>query len=236
MRTANPLNLMIDNRKKIIFKSVICEYIKTGEPVGSHLLASKTGLNLSSATLRNEMAELEDAGLLHQPHTSAGRVPSEAGFKFFVDNLMGECDLDEKAKSSLKRIKNQYKANDKDLYKALAKEIAEISGETVIVAFSANDIFYTGFSNLFSKPELAGYDFNMGAIVDEMNDAMREAYQSIKDAKPRIMLGAENPFNPSCAAIFSKTDNCLIVILGLLRLNYEKNMSILNFVNQLLGE
>lgn len=229
------MNFM-DARKNKIFKSIMCEYIATGAPVGSHLLAAKTKLNLSSATLRNEMAELEESGLLVQPHTSAGRVPSEAGFKFFVDNLMEERELDDEAKKSLKDIKKQYKADDKELYKALAKEIVEISGETVIVAFSANDIYYTGFSNLFSKPELAGYDFNMGAIVDEMNDAMREAYKKINDIKPCVMLGAENPFNPSCASIFSKTNDCLIVVLGLLRIDYEKNISVLKFVNELSGE
>ncbi|MFH1193510.1 MAG: hypothetical protein V1661_00780 [bacterium] len=228
--------IMLDTRKKKIFKTLVQEHIKTGMPLGSSFLLSKMGLDISSATVRNEFAELEECGLLYQPHTSAGRVPSEAGFKFFVDNLMEDRELDEKTKSSLKNIKKQYKANDKELFKALAKEIVEISGETVIVAFDANDIYYTGFSNLFSKPELQGYDFNMGAIVDEMNDAMREAYKKINNAKPQIILGAENPFNPSCASIFSKTNSCLIVILGLLRIDYEKNKSILNFVNELLGE
>jgi heat-inducible transcriptional repressor len=224
----------MDNRKKKIFKTLVQEHIRTGLPVGSNFLLAKIGMDISSATVRNEFAELAELGLLSQPHTSAGRVPSEEGWKFFTENLMDPQELDEKEKASFAEIKKNFKGG--EMYKALAKKIAEISGETAIIAFGANDIYYTGFSNLFSKPELAGYDFNMGTIIDEMNDAMREAYQNISIEKPAILLGAKNPFNPSCASIFSKIDNNLVVILGLLRMDYGKNISILNFVQELLGE
>ena len=75
-------------RKLKILKAVVDEYIKSGEPVGSKLLCSTLGFPVSSATVRNEMAELSEMGLLTQPHTSAGRQPSEDGFRFYVDRLM----------------------------------------------------------------------------------------------------------------------------------------------------
>lgn len=78
----------LTDRKKIILKAVVEAHIETGEPVGSKLLTTDKQIPLSSATIRNEMAELEEMGYLEQPHTSAGRVPSEKGYRFYVDSLM----------------------------------------------------------------------------------------------------------------------------------------------------
>lgn len=78
----------LDDRKKFILQAIVEDYIKNAEPVGSRSIAKKTGLNLSAATIRNEMCDLEEMGMLIQPHTSAGRIPSNAGFRFYVDNLM----------------------------------------------------------------------------------------------------------------------------------------------------
>jgi len=78
----------LGDRKKMILKAVVDDYISSAEPVGSKTLASKITLKLSPATLRNEMAELENLGYLEQPHTSAGRVPSNRGYRLYVDELM----------------------------------------------------------------------------------------------------------------------------------------------------
>lgn len=84
---------MIDDRKKMILKAIIDDYISTAEPVGSRTLEKKYNLGLSSATIRNEMSDLEDLGLLSQPHTSSGRVPSLAGYRMYVDELMSQYRL-----------------------------------------------------------------------------------------------------------------------------------------------
>src|SRR5512139_448947 len=78
---------MLDERKAAILRAVVEEYIDTAEPVGSGHVARAPGVDVSSATVRNEMAGLEAEGYLRQPHTSAGRVPTEKGYRFFVDHL-----------------------------------------------------------------------------------------------------------------------------------------------------
>lgn len=88
----------LSDRKKQILASVIELYIKTGEPVGSKGLISATGMSISSATVRNEMNELDSLGLLEQPHTSAGRIPSQQGYRYYVDNLMKKREIDELSK------------------------------------------------------------------------------------------------------------------------------------------
>lgn len=78
----------MDQRKRQVLKAVVQDYVDTAEPVGSRTLARKYGLGVSPATIRNEMADLEEMGFLEQPHTSAGRIPSDLGYRFFVDALM----------------------------------------------------------------------------------------------------------------------------------------------------
>ncbi|MDD3185300.1 MAG: heat-inducible transcriptional repressor HrcA [Anaerostipes sp.] len=78
----------LNDRKKLILKAIISNYLETGEPVGSRTVSKLPGLELSSATIRNEMADLEELGYLLQPHTSAGRIPSDMGYRFYVDQVM----------------------------------------------------------------------------------------------------------------------------------------------------
>lgn len=90
----------LDERKLKILNAVIKNYLETGEPVGSRTISKETDLNLSSATIRNEMADLEEMGYIVQPHTSSGRIPSDAGYRLYVDNLIKqkEIELDKKEK------------------------------------------------------------------------------------------------------------------------------------------
>ena len=83
----------IDDRKRVILKAVVTDYVRTAEPVGSHTLMAHYSLGVKSATIRNEMAELAELGYLHQPHTSAGRIPSDLGYRFYVDRLMQRSGL-----------------------------------------------------------------------------------------------------------------------------------------------
>lgn len=95
----------LDERKKIILKTIIDDYIITIEPIGSRTIANKYDLGLSAATIRNEMADLEDMGYLSQPHTSSGRIPSEKGYRHYVDHMMNITEPDllemQKIKDSL---------------------------------------------------------------------------------------------------------------------------------------
>lgn len=84
--------MQLDERKEKILKAIIKTYLETGEPVGSRTISKYSDLNLSSATIRNEMSDLEEMGYIIQPHTSAGRIPSDKGYRFYVDRMMEEKD------------------------------------------------------------------------------------------------------------------------------------------------
>lgn len=91
----------LDSRKMKILRAIVANYLETGEPVGSRTISKYADLNLSPATIRNEMADLEEMGYIVQPHTSAGRIPTDLGYRFYVDRLMEEKEEVEEVKSSL---------------------------------------------------------------------------------------------------------------------------------------
>lgn len=105
----------LDHRGQIILTAIINEHFVTGEPVGSKVLAERfaNATGLSSATIRNVMAELEEKGMLEQPHTSAGRVPTDTGYRFYVDNLLGVLSI---SNDDLHRIGEEYGLNSKDAF------------------------------------------------------------------------------------------------------------------------
>ncbi|MGL4847702.1 MAG: heat-inducible transcriptional repressor HrcA [Clostridium sp.] len=94
--------MIIDDRKIKILEAIISDYINTGEPVGSRTIAKKYDLGVGPATIRNEMSDLEEMGLLEQPHTSAGRIPSSKGYRMYVDSLMGNSILSKEEELRIK--------------------------------------------------------------------------------------------------------------------------------------
>lgn len=112
------INDTLDERKEIILKAIISNYLETGEPVGSRTISKYTDLNLSSATIRNEMSDLEELGYIVQPHTSAGRIPTDKGYRFYVDRMMAEKEESDAAQGALlERV---------DKLESLLKQVAKV--------------------------------------------------------------------------------------------------------------
>ena len=139
----------LDERKIKILNAIIKNYLETGEPVGSRTISKYTDLNLSSATIRNEMSDLEDLGYIVQPHTSAGRIPSDKGYRFYVNNLIAEKDKEvadmqewmiektEKMESLLKNVAKTLANNTQ--YATLVSAPSVVSNRLKFVQLSAVD-------------------------------------------------------------------------------------------------
>ncbi len=113
--------MQLDERKRKILHAIIRNYLETGEPVGSRTISKYTDLNLSSATIRNEMSDLEEMGLILQPHTSAGRIPSDKGYRLYVDTMLEEKD---KEIGELKEMLLEREEKTELLLKQVAKVLA----------------------------------------------------------------------------------------------------------------
>ncbi|MGN0431449.1 MAG: heat-inducible transcriptional repressor HrcA [Lachnospiraceae bacterium] len=127
--------MQLDERKKKILQAVIRNYLETGEPVGSRTISKYTDLNLSSATIRNEMADLEELGYIIQPHTSAGRIPTDKGYRLYVDTMMSEKDREvEEMKEML--------LEKEDKMEALLKQVARVLAQN------------TNYATMISAPQI----------------------------------------------------------------------------------
>jgi heat-inducible transcriptional repressor len=129
-------NLELSEREKSILRYVIHQYILTANPVGSRNISKKYDLGLSPATIRNVMADLEDSGLLGHPHTSAGRVPTDLGYRFYVDSLMGKPKLPATEKRVAKSIIKASSNNDTDdLIKATSAILSDITHQLACITY-----------------------------------------------------------------------------------------------------
>lgn len=224
----------MNKRQEKLITKIVEEYIKTTQPVSSGFLVKKCRLNLSSATVRNEMAELEKEGFVHQPHIAAGRVPTEKAYNYYLKNSLQLTDEDKFIDSELEDILKLEEDENLKL-KLIAKKIAELTGETVIVAFAPNDFYYTGISNLFNHPEFKEYNLikQMTEVIDELDQKIVGLFENQNDVT-NILVGSRNPLGSSCSFIYTFFNNekSIFGLLGPMRMNYVKNISLVQYINQ----
>lgn len=219
---------MITERQKQLLKVIISSYLKEAQPVASGFLVKKLKASISSATIRNEMVALEKEGLIEQPYTSAGRVPTEKAYQYYVDEL-----VDFKTSKS---ILNLGEISSPEMIKNIAKRISEITGDAVIVAFAKNDFYYTGISNLFAKEEFADRKMliSVSQIIDHLDKVVGDLFDDLDEIE--IMIGHKNPFGTKCSALvgaFSyQKEKRLIAIVGPLRMDYEKAHALIKEIVQ----
>jgi len=228
----------LNPRKKKILKMLIEEYIEKAKPISSSELVKDDLANLSSATIRNEMLDLTRMGLLYQPHTSAGKIPTVYGFDFYLENFLREFELSVLEKTIFRQIKKKNPEK-REAIKEMARKLAEISGGVVIIAFSKNDFYYTGFSYLFRQPEFKDLTLicDISEVIDRLDETMKNIFDRIE--KTAVLVGNKSPFGSKSAVIFDlfRIDNQKIVIgiLGLIRMNYNKNIALVNYIKELVS-
>lgn len=145
----------LDERKIKILDAIIRTYLETGEPVGSRTISKYTDLNLSSATIRNEMSDLEELGYIMQPHTSAGRIPSDKGYRFYVDHLL---DMKDKEISDMKEYVIEHTERMELVLKQVAKMLAQNTNYATMISspkYNGNKVKFIQLSQLDNNQLLA---------------------------------------------------------------------------------
>lgn len=227
--------MTLTQRQEQILQSIIDTHIHDGGPVSSKALTSHFAF--SPATLRNEMAELEREGYLIQPHISAGRVPTYAGYQFYVQHCLCSDRLTRAERQSLQETLEQSAFPEN--IKCLARGVGVMTGEMVFVAFTKYDLYITQLSNLLSKAEFQHLEVmsEVSQIVERLEACVPDIFDETHDMT--IAIGKENPFLPWCSSIvgsYRLVDHTGIFgLIGHMRMDYSRNYSLLRYVRELLS-
>jgi transcriptional regulator of heat shock response len=233
----------MEERHKKILAAVIEEYTKTAVPVGSKVLTEKYGFKISPATIRNDMNELEKEGLLHQPHTSAGRIPTDKGYRFFVEDIMPEKKLSVGDQKKMQTEILKLKAQNTRLTRTTAKLLSSLSGNLAISGLKS-DLHDFGISELLEEPEFQSLDefTRVAEMLDYIDENIDSILAEVKDGETKIFIGKENPIKEisNCSMIVSpyKTESGergILALIGPKRMKYAKNKSLLDYMQRLIG-
>lgn len=230
----------ITDRQAKILAQIIEEYAETASPVGSVTMAKL--FNVSPATIRAEMARLEAIGLIAQPHTSAGRVPTDAGYRYYVNNLTENSPATEEDRwmyALEKRVNSQSRAD--AAIRGAVDSLVELTGNLGLATIGGQ-LYLSGISRLFTQPEFV--DTNrvqaVAKLLDNLEPWLREAAPG---EALNIFIGHENPIgkNSEVSLIISKfrspfSDRSYIGVLGPTRQNYIRVMSLVKYAGQMLEE
>lgn len=232
------------DRQRDILLAIVDAYISSAQPVGSqHLLQEKYGLNVSSATIRNDMAALEEANYLYQPHTSSGRVPTQHGYRVFASEMILRefpevAQLQHTIEAELQRERQE---------RTLREAVGTISRHCGNVAFAlvgSGDAYFLGLSNFLQQPEYQQAPSQASTVVRVLED--KDRFQGILDTlaiedEPSIFIGEENiiPEISSCGLVVCRVvvagEPGYLGVLGPLRMHYPRNAALLRAVKRTLG-
>lgn len=224
-------------RQEKILRAVVEEYAEVASPVGSLLLSKVFGV--SSATIRAEMAELERLGFIQQPHTSAGRIPTDKGYRHYVNATDEE---DNKASAHSERALTARIGEGSVPERAIKNTVDTLVELTqnLGVATIGNQLYMSGLSNLFGQPEFINSQQvkEVALLLDNLEPWLREAAPN----KPlSVYIGKENPIgrNSGCSLIISKfrspySDKSFIGVLGPTRQSYKEVMGLVENAGQML--
>lgn len=223
-------------RQSYILSAIVEAYSQTGEPVSSGQLTGQ--IEVSSATIRAEMSVLEELGYIHQPHTSAGRVPTDRGYRVYVNTLQATRPDNRVSQALARRITSAGEID--QIIKRAAESLAETTGNLGLATLS-DSIYFSGLPNLFGQPEFYGQQgHELARLLDNLDVWLEEA---APQEPISVFIGRENPVGKSSGAslIIARfaspySDNSYIGVLGSTRQHYGKVMSLVGYTGKLLEE
>jgi heat-inducible transcriptional repressor len=234
----------MNERQSQILVAVIEEYTKTGLPVGSSVLVNKYKFDVSPATLRNDMVKLEELGFLYQPHTSAGRIPTDSGYKFFVEEIMPDRELSKSEQQAMQKELLQLKAQNSRLTRTTAKMLSTLSGYVAVSGVpKKNDFSECGLRALLSEVDTDELDdlCALAESLDYIDERCDELMVELSDGETKIFIGEENPLSntKNYSMVVSQYEQDgekgIVALIGPKNMEYEKNKSLIDYVKKMLG-
>ena len=232
---------MLSDRQQKILQAIVEQYAEVASPVGSSLLAKV--FNVSSATIRSEMAELEKRGLIDQPHTSAGRVPTDEGYRFYVNNLTDAPTESAAGRRAEKALASRVATGgvSEKVIKNAVDTLVELT-HNLGLATIGDQLYMSGLSNLFGQPEFmnSGQVREVARLLDNLEPWL---YEAAPNEPLSVYIGHENPIGRSagCSLIVSRfrsnfSDRTYIGVLGPTRQSYREVMNLVRRTGEALEE
>lgn len=218
---------MISERQSRILNAIIDEFISTAIPVSSGRVFEIKDWAISCPTIRNEMADLTQLGYLEQPHTSSGRVPTQKGYRFFVDNVLKNSG--KQPGESRVKLEDHF-----DDINSFADDISEKVKSAVVFTSKNRGLKHIGLKRVFENPEFQTRK-EIIALLEEIErierlDALQNDLLDLLDDEITIFIGSENPvFSGHDYGMISKTiDDSFISIIGPMRMDYARGINLFN--------
>lgn len=235
----------ISERQLHILKTVIEEYIETAEPVASDTLDKKYNLGVSPATIRNEMVKLTKAGYLQQPHTSAGRSPTPAAMRLYIEKLMKPNELSVADEVTVKQKIWDHRSEIDKLLREATKALANQTKTMSLTATDEGDLYSSGMGNILDMPEF--YDIDITRHLLDTLDEFDYWWNIFSHFAPeshtfRILLGEEfgRQLSNQCGGVFvqfrSAAHRGVIGVVGPSRLNYQRIIPVVQYMGNLLSD
>jgi transcriptional regulator of heat shock response len=235
----------LTDRQSAVLAGLVAEYIASGKPVGSEYLVQTLNLNVSPATIRNTLRDLEELGYIEQPHTSAGRIPTDAGYRHYVNNLVTK-DVTQRQQAKIAGEFQSLQATYGHPARASAKLLAHLSRCLAISGWmDAHNIQEAGLAEILRYPK-----DNQNAALQEISELLEgvdDYLQQLSAAKQsqdgtQIYIGRENPiFDATHTASLIRTvtlpsgEQVVLLMVGPKRMPYQRNVALLETVASLLN-
>ena len=231
--------LELDERKRRILEAIVRDYLHTAEPVSSRNIWRHYMPDLSPATIRNEMADLEEMGFIIQPHTSAGRIPTDLGYRYYIDYLMRARQLTSKENTIINEGLQHVRRDVEDALHQTLKVLSQLLEYASVVA-TLNDktrVYASGFSHMLKQPEFSDINYTRQLMETmEEEDLMAEIVREYTTEKGiTIRIGGENSFKEikHCSVVmhsYEMKDGASggIGVIGPTRMSYARVASILD--------
>lgn len=238
---------MATDRSLAILRAIVEDYISTSEPVGSKAIVDRHDFGVSAATIRNDMAILEEEELITAPHTSSGRIPTDKGYRLFVDHLSELRPLSPAQRHAIERFLGEAE-DPNQLYARTTRVLSQLTGQLAMIADPDQDrLVVSGAGNLVrTEHDFAGQIIQVLDAIDEQVIVLRLLAETVRDRDVTVTIGRENePFGLSTSSVVatgfdSAAGHNLIGVLGPTRMNYSTNIvavrAVARYLSQLLGE
>ncbi|PJA37828.1 hypothetical protein CO181_01870 [candidate division WWE3 bacterium CG_4_9_14_3_um_filter_43_9] len=234
----------LSERQIALLGAIIKEYVETAEPVGSEAIVQKYNLQVSPATVRNEMVELTRKGFLSKPHTSAGRIPSAMALRFFIKDLMEEERIPVVSETSLRQRLWEKRFEREKLIREAVAVLADKTGELSMATVEEGPVYYSGISNILNYPEFYDIDLTKSVLsLLDQHEILLNLFSRVTSESPvRVLIGDDlgMPTFGNCSLVYAPYDlgniSGNLGVFGPSRMDYPRIIPWVRFISDLLSE